>query len=277
MAQPVLRFENEDHIKRFTAGIGANSNVGTALEHLTIVFRHAYPLRHLRGALELAPNLTDLILLLPAPFPHRLLEGLIFVNLRLLKTNLPHGRIVTLLSVNTTVRFLDLGPCGKSKDCPLRVIDLSRIPDIRCPIECCTAIVHPGATRVRMDLTRPRTAVSPILRSFPVRFIAVYVLSLQFTAMDDDLLSSIARFAPMVRVLRLWERADYGVCHRSLFRVSDAHLPQEYHSPDPSSMDECLTVARQPALDAIADPFCGADNSIVCGRPGACTGARSHL
>lgn len=225
MTQEVLCFENVDHIDRFIAGASANSNVAAALEHLTIALQHAYPLRLLCKALELAPNLTDLILILPSPFPHRVLEGLTFVHLRLLKTNLPHRLIATFLSTNPSIRFLDLGPCGKSRTCPLRLANLSRIPDIRCPVECSTTIVHLGVVRVRAELSRPTTVVSSVLWSFPISFFAVYTLSLQFNPSDDDILASIAKFVPMVRVLRLWERADYEVRELLLFGVHNVHSP----------------------------------------------------
>ncbi|PIL33263.1 hypothetical protein GSI_04713 [Ganoderma sinense ZZ0214-1] len=219
--QEVLRFENVGHIKKFIASAGSNSNVSTTLEHLTIELQNSYPLRILSTALHLAPNLTDLILILPTPFPGRVLDGLVFVHLQLLKTNLPHNRITTFLSANPSIRFLDLGPCGKTHTCPLKSANLSRIPDIRCPIECSLTVVHLGAVRVRADLCRPGTVVSTILRSFPISFFAVYILSLQFNGTDDDILASIARFVPMVRILRLWERADYVDSHRSRRSYSD--------------------------------------------------------
>ena len=223
--QAVLRFENEGHMNMFIAGADSNSNISTALEHLTVELPNAYPLRILSTALQLAPNLTDLILILPTPFPNRLLEGLVLVHLQLLKTNLPHRFITTFLSANTSVRFLDLGPCGRSQTCPLKSVNLSRIPDIRCPIECSPTVVHLGAIRVRADLSRPRTVVSTILRSFPISFFAIYILSLQFNGTDDDILASIAKFVPMVRILRLWERADYVVRQSLLFRLSNTHHP----------------------------------------------------
>ncbi|KAI1790681.1 hypothetical protein LXA43DRAFT_1095284 [Ganoderma leucocontextum] len=209
--QEILRFDDESHLSVFTMSAGANPDVGPAVEHLTIELRSAYSTQLLHAALQLTPNLTDLILMLPTTFPLHLLDGLVFNRLKLLKTNLPHNRLVAFLSVNPSIGFLDLGPCGsRSRECPLANVNLSRIHDIRCPVECSTRIVHLGSVRVRADLTRPRTVVSVILCSFPIPFFAVYTLSLQFNPMDDDILSSVARFVPMVRVLRLWERADYA-------------------------------------------------------------------
>nr|VWO94125.1 Immunoglobulin G-binding protein A (IgG-binding protein A) (Staphylococcal protein A) (SpA) [Ganoderma boninense] len=208
--QSVVRIEDDDRLYAFTAGAAANQDVGPTAEHLTIRLRNTYTRRRLRSTLQLTPNLTDLILILPAPFYSQLLDGLVFDNLQLLKTNVPHGHLVKFLSANPSIRLLDVGPCGRYKACPLTVSNLSQVSDFRCPIECATAIVHLGAVRIRADLTRPRTVVSTILRSFPISFFAIYTLTLQFNPTDDDILASIARFVPMVRVLRLWERADYA-------------------------------------------------------------------
>ena len=104
-------------------------------------------------------------------------------------------------------------------------------------------IVHLGTVRVHVDLTRLKTVVSLILRSFPIQFFAVYTLSLQFNPTDDDILASIAKFVPMVRVLQLWERADYTVSHFCLHNLHD-HLtvPQPLHPHTPHPWQHAKTL-----------------------------------
>ncbi|PIL23659.1 hypothetical protein GSI_14972 [Ganoderma sinense ZZ0214-1] len=196
--QVVRRIENDSDFYVFTVGATANPAVGTAVEHLTIEVNNTYSSRLLRSSLQIAPNIQDLILMLPGLFPLRLLDGVVFNRLQLFKTNLPHNRLVTFLSAHQTLGFLDLGPCGRSQKCSLTSVDLSRIHDIRCPIKCFSTLVHLGSIRIHGDLTRPKTVVSTVLCSFPIAFFAVYTLSLHFNPTDDDIVASIARFALMV-------------------------------------------------------------------------------
>ncbi|KAI1787147.1 hypothetical protein LXA43DRAFT_1098540 [Ganoderma leucocontextum] len=192
----IHQFTTEEDINAFAQCARANPDVGRALEHLTINL----------DTFTLVPNLTDLILILHPSTPRTILNNVTFSKLVLFKTDLLHNYLVSFFAVHTSVRLVDLGPCGKVGKCALTSVNFSRLHNICCPVECFMAIIHLSFIRIRGDLTYESTSMSSVLRSFAIPHFALYVLSLHFWPDDMDILTSIVAFAPMIRTLRLWEK-----------------------------------------------------------------------
>lgn len=163
----------------------------------------------LPACLSLTQNVIILELYISPPIPLASSVRLPFVEV--LKSNLPHRALSGFIAAHPSLRALEIKACGRTRKCTLSSNNLHHINDIRCPAECAPHYVHGRIDRLRLDLVSAETSASKIISGFPIALNALYVLTLEFNAVDTSILRTIATNMPWVRNLKLIEKRDLEV------------------------------------------------------------------
>ncbi|RPD78145.1 hypothetical protein L226DRAFT_520583 [Lentinus tigrinus ALCF2SS1-7] len=211
-----LRIASSAHLNAFCDHATSKPDIGRRLEDLRIViYDHIPPSLSLRRCLTLVPNLVDLDLLLSAPFPPNLLDGVILEDLRFFCTNLLHDALVAFFAVHSRLSVLMLESCHAHglPECPLHVTDLPHLKCISRPASCVSHFAKPGLTRLGMTLPNDTCSILLLLRAIPFRLFSVCTLTIDFRAGDPNILSSVIASCPTVRKLKLLEKPSAACCH----------------------------------------------------------------
>lgn len=193
------------------------ADAGEAVKNLTLIVdssefadgatRNQY-MWTLRSGLRACPNVADLTLILPKKTPDAVFFQVIFPRLRRFKTNLPHQAIKNFLFRHPSLTDLVVGDCGilARRQCPLADVDLGHINTLECTAVCVRYLVHPGLIHLAVENKSTACFVPQMICTLPVMMPALHSLSLDIFPDDGEILDSIARFAPMVRKVKLVEK-----------------------------------------------------------------------
>ncbi|OJT15122.1 hypothetical protein TRAPUB_8319 [Trametes pubescens] len=184
-----------------------NPAIGSIVQTLTIDFKHmvSFSVSQLRAALLIVPNVQELLLYLPSPVPFGLLTDIRFRTLDFIATNIPHASLVSFLSSHPTVTSLVLGPCGKSKACPLAAVSTPNLVALECSVGCLSATSYSRLSRLTLDLPEAGVHMPTIIRHM-TNVSSLSSLTVDFFPDDFDIVDAIADAIPQVRKLKLVEK-----------------------------------------------------------------------
>ncbi|KAJ3540540.1 hypothetical protein NM688_g6213 [Phlebia brevispora] len=211
----LVRIRDGADIERFLTIMQHNHRAAPFISDLYVIPGINIPLpnRLLRSLFSSLSSVTDLRLFLPARTSASLFSGVHFSQLVLLETNLPHSRLIDFISRHSTLKILALGACGRSKQCPLGVLDLGGVTDLQCPVDCVPKLVHVHLTRLSVYIDSFSTQVSLLIP--PFRLYSVTLLTMEILHDDYDILRTVITVAPLVRKLKLVEKVNSSTRWRS--------------------------------------------------------------
>ena len=166
----------------------------------------------LRECLKRLCYLEDLEIILPRLSPSRwgrLLRGLKFRRLDLLRTNAPHSVVAEFLEEHQNVAFLSVQSCGRTrKPCPLDGRELRDLCDVSGPLGCVSALVRNNPVSRIAVRQSFGTAPAPFFVLVPSLLMStthITVLELELSPTDFDVLDCLATGTPALKALKLIE------------------------------------------------------------------------
>ena len=206
--QDARRFFSIDHLVSFVEIALLKPEYGVAVTHLDISLSASALQReliqhYLPACLALTPNLVVLELTITPPISIMSFGRIPLPSLEVLKTNLAHRSVASLVAIHPRLGALDISQCGRARKCPLSTISVEHVNDLRCPAACAAALVHDGLDRLRLDAAGSATLTSVFISKFPLAMVRPCVLTVDFTRDDETILRVIAAHLPHVRNLKL--------------------------------------------------------------------------